>query len=430
MTVNAASNTITYAANGSTTVWAIPFPPVDADFIHVTITDSLGAILIVPAANYTVTINPPLDTNPTPQSGSVLYPKAGSPLAVGNSITITRILPAIQDTSIANQSIIYPPIIEQEFDYLTLLHQEGSGESTRAFRVPPIDPTPAFVPPVTVRANKAAFFDSAGNLTAGVIPDPGVAISAAMVPVVSASTLTLARDAMGVPPINNPVFTGDAKAVTPPLGDNDTSIATTEFVQTAVATSVFTTGDIKLTHKTVADLGWILWGTGSIGDVGSGATIRALADTLALFTLYYNGYTDTNCPLLTSTGAATTRAAQGTAATAFGAKCRMTLPRGPGRVIGVAGAGAGLTTRAIGDFLGEETHTQTVPELAAHNHTSNFTGLNIGSWDGYYPVDLGSAQNVNTGSSQAGLQIINSTGSSVPFNIMQPTTFLNVMIRL
>jgi hypothetical protein len=32
-----------------------------------------------------------------------------------------------------------------------------------------------------------------------------------------------------------PVFTGDARAVTPTVGDNDTSIATTAFVQTAVA---------------------------------------------------------------------------------------------------------------------------------------------------------------------------------------------------
>ena len=36
-------------------------------------------------------------------------------------------------------------------------------------------------------------------------------------------------------PINNPVFTGDPRAPTPTAGDNDTSIATTAFVMTAVA---------------------------------------------------------------------------------------------------------------------------------------------------------------------------------------------------
>src|SRR5262245_33371654 len=35
--------------------------------------------------------------------------------------------------------------------------------------------------------------------------------------------------------LNAPVFTGDARAVTPLAGDNDTSIATTSFVQTALA---------------------------------------------------------------------------------------------------------------------------------------------------------------------------------------------------
>ena len=49
---------------------------------------------------------------------------------------------------------------------------------------------------------------------------------------VGAVTLTLA-DVTGVggAPINAPVFTGDARAVTPAVGDNDTSIATTAYVK-------------------------------------------------------------------------------------------------------------------------------------------------------------------------------------------------------
>ena len=39
----------------------------------------------------------------------------------------------------------------------------------------------------------------------------------------------------GTAPINSPVFTGDPQAPTPPPNDNDTSIATTAFVQAAVA---------------------------------------------------------------------------------------------------------------------------------------------------------------------------------------------------
>ena len=39
----------------------------------------------------------------------------------------------------------------------------------------------------------------------------------------------------GAAPINNPVFTGDPQAPTPPAGDNDTSIATTAFVNNAIS---------------------------------------------------------------------------------------------------------------------------------------------------------------------------------------------------
>lgn len=37
-------------------------------------------------------------------------------------------------------------------------------------------------------------------------------------------------------PIDSPVFTGDPQAPTPSAGDNDTSIATTEYVQTEIST--------------------------------------------------------------------------------------------------------------------------------------------------------------------------------------------------
>src|SRR5262249_41681527 len=137
-------------------------------------------------------------------------------------------------------------------------------------------------------------------------------------------------------PLASPVFTGDPQAPTPTAGDNDTSIATTAFVTAAIASvsgGAATTGALKATHKTTADSGWIMWVDGTIGDASSGSSVRANADTSALFTLYYNGYTDALCPLLTSAGAATTRAAQGAAATAFGAHCRMTLPKGPGRAV-------------------------------------------------------------------------------------------------
>lgn len=43
-----------------------------------------------------------------------------------------------------------------------------------------------------------------------------------------------ARTNLGAAPLNSPVFTGDPRAPTPPVGDNDTSIATTAFVRAAI----------------------------------------------------------------------------------------------------------------------------------------------------------------------------------------------------
>jgi len=51
-------------------------------------------------------------------------------------------------------------------------------------------------------------------------------------------------------PLASPVFTGDARAVTPTAGDNDTSIATTAFVQTAVASApALNNGGRNLLHN-------------------------------------------------------------------------------------------------------------------------------------------------------------------------------------
>lgn len=427
MTVNTVSNRIVYQGDGATTVWTFTFPAVDQAFLKVSIIDSFGNITILPPSLYIVTLNPTIDPNPTSHGGSVQYPISGPPLAVGNQLMIVRELPFVQDTSIANQSIIYPPVIEQEFDYLTMLIQTGIEDLARAFRVGPTDPIPALVPPVVQRRNTQAIFDNDGNLTGGAAPI-GVLISAVMIPVVTATTLPLARAAMGVPPIDSPVFTGDARAVTPPPGDNDTSIATTAFVQALFATSGSITGDLKPTHRTTADPGWIMWIDGTIGDPTSGSTIRANADTQALFTLYYNSYTDANCPLRTSANGATTRVAQGTAATAFAAHCRMTLPRGSGRKIGIAGNGVGLTPHTIGSFQGSETVVQTEAQLAPHTHT--FVGTASGQtrqvMGAYTPVGNMEFQGPD-GLENAEMQI---AGSGDAMNVMNPCTYINVMIKL
>lgn len=173
----------------------------------------------------------------------------------------------------------------------------------------------------------------------------------------------------------------------------------------------WTTGDVKTTLKTAADSGWVMMNDGTIGDASSSGTTRANADTSALFTLLWNNTADADCPVSMGRGAS--------AAADFAAHKTIALPKILGRALASAGAGSGLTSRALAHVLGEETHTMAIGELVPHTHaihaddsTTN-AGLNIRSGQN-------NDETINT----------QSTGSGTPFNVMQPTTFLNFMIKL
>jgi microcystin-dependent protein len=142
----------------------------------------------------------------------------------------------------------------------------------------------------------------------------------------------------------------------------------------------FTTGDVKLTFKTVADPGWVLMNDSTIGNATSNSTY-ANANCSALFQLLYNNISDADAPLLTSGGAGTTRGAQGSAATAFANSVRLTLPLVLGRALAGAGNGAGLTARPLGHAGGEEAHTLAATEIPGHTH--GFSATTSGESQGH-----------------------------------------------
>jgi hypothetical protein len=188
-------------------------------------------------------------------------------------------------------------------------------------------------------------------------------------------------------------------------------------------TVAWTTGDVKLTYKTVADSGWVMMNDGSIGDASSGGTTRANNDCQNLFTLFYNNTADADVPIQTSAGAATTRAAQGTAAAAWAAHCRLVLPKALGRAIAAAGAGSGLTGRTLGANAGAETHTQAAAEVASHTHTIPYSNSASSSgsftFAGTSPTDPFGATGTRA----------NSPAGS-PMSILGPMSFLNIMVCL
>jgi len=175
------------------------------------------------------------------------------------------------------------------------------------------------------------------------------------------------------------------------------------------------TGRVRESYDPVAAAGWVLLNDGTIGSATSGATTRANADTATLFTLLWNNISNSWCAVSGGRGAS--------AAADFAANKTIALPKQLGRAVGGAGAGSGLTSRALGEFLGMETHTLSAAELVAHAHTQGtvVTGLTGAGASGFGGGASGAAAtDANTGSA----------GSGNPFAIMQPVTHRNFEIKL
>lgn len=204
----------------------------------------------------------------------------------------------------------------------------------------------------------------------------------------------------------------------------------TQLRQAVQRLASWSTGDVKMTLKAVADTGWVMMNDGSIGDALSGGTTRANADTEALFTLLWNNISNAWAPTQDSAGAPIARGAN--AAVDFAAHRRIVLPKVLGRALAVAGAGSGLTARVLGQTAGAETHVLTTAEMPAHDHRLKSTtrtgdlALDQASNDGVAGWD-----GVTGGfTSGGGADLVEDTGGGGAHNNVQPTSFLNVMIKL
>lgn len=193
----------------------------------------------------------------------------------------------------------------------------------------------------------------------------------------------------------------------------------------------WSTGDVKLTIKVAADAGWLLCQDQTIGNVGSGAAF-ASASAQALYLLLYSVASNTYAPVTGGRGAS--------GAADWAALKPMQLTAMLGRALGIAGAGSGLTSRAVGQTIGEETHLLSTAELPAHAHTITDPGhfhtiSQIATVDGGGVTKIVAQGNGGTGTSTAtgttGITTTNNnTGGAGAHNNMQPTSFLNAMIKL
>src|SRR6267142_1459063 len=146
------------------------------------------------------------------------------------------------------------------------------------------------------------------------------------------------------------------------------------------------TGDMKQGFATSILPGYLLMNDLTIGDASSGSTNRADADTFPLFNLLWTNITSqTNGTNGAGSGyaqlydsAGVPQATVGASAVAdFTAHKRLSLTRQLGRVLGCAGAGSGLTSRALGQYLGTENTTVTLTNHELPTHTHAITGGNF-----------------------------------------------------
>jgi microcystin-dependent protein len=107
---------------------------------------------------------------------------------------------------------------------------------------------------------------------------------------------------------------------------------------------------------------------------------------------------------------------------------KSTTPDLRGRTLIGAGQGAGLSSRALGQQAGEETHQLTVNEMPSHNHYGFGEGYN-----NYWP--FGQVGSNNNKGSRGGVDEDNyyyntsNTGGNARFNIMQPYHVANYIIK-
>jgi microcystin-dependent protein len=109
------------------------------------------------------------------------------------------------------------------------------------------------------------------------------------------------------------------------------------------------------------------------------------------------------------------------------------LPNLAGRTVVGQGSGVGLTSRSMGATGGVEAHALNTNEMPSHTHTSNAVGSTLGlmTADGQNTAGAGldaSAVEPNLFAAPAALSI-DSAGSGVAHNNMQPFAVLNYIIR-
>ena len=127
MTVPNDFNTKTYQLNGSATQFATEFPFFEDDQILVYLIEDEDVTQLTEGADYSVS------GAGEPGGGIVTYP-LGGPAGDNATLTIERMLPIIQGTSLRNQGAYFPENVEQAIDESRMIDQQQQDALDRTLK--------------------------------------------------------------------------------------------------------------------------------------------------------------------------------------------------------------------------------------------------------------------------------------------------------
>lgn len=181
------------------------------------------------------------------------------------------------------------------------------------------------------------------------------------------------------------------------------------------------TGDIRTSYNTFSPFGWVPMNDGTIGDASSSATTRANIDCWPLFLNLYLNISNTYAPV--SGGRTSPGNTLAAAYADWSANKTIGIPLASSRSMGIAGAGAGLTSYSLGQTAGAESSSN-VPSHT-HTATTNVTGGVAGSTPSHitYGAD---ANNI----SQTYTTTVNANAGSAATPTITPGFYVNGFIKL
>src|SRR4051812_14832682 len=118
MTISSTTASVVGRGNGVTTTFSYGFKIPTAADVSIVYTNALGVQTAITPSQYTIS---GLGTD---AGGTVHYPLSGSPIALGTSITISRVLSVTQPTPLADQGGYYPRVVEAALDRIVMLIQQ------------------------------------------------------------------------------------------------------------------------------------------------------------------------------------------------------------------------------------------------------------------------------------------------------------------